>query len=370
MDFGVISRGLRQRPRWQLIVFLAGAIAALLTLVFAVQPRVSGSNDIPYTWAEGRKIVEGKNPYASIAGSDMRHVHAPYAIYLPGFYLVSALTYALGATRFETWLGYWFVICLLLHWAIGATFWAMSWSSGRFWLGLPLALFAWFNRWALLILAAAGLDFLMVALLLASLLLWGRYRRAAYLVFGLSLAIKPVGVMLMPLLVLWEYLEAAPEVRWQKSARALGLILVIPIAVSAPFIVWQPDYFLRSIFFSLPRVAQNEYGVLALDGYLGLESTVGKLPLVAMLVAVYWAAYQRAIGKAAAIFFVLMIAAAFSPIYLAQYLYWMAAFVPFAALEWFKFKPDVVADEREFPATGRPGLLPRPEKISRSSSLE
>ena len=94
-------------PSWlPLLLFL------LLALLGAfVNIRLWGTNpsdnrpDIFYSYVEGRRLVEGENPYARILLGDMR-TNDKYATYFPLFYLFSGGAQLAGAGRCQypvTW---------------------------------------------------------------------------------------------------------------------------------------------------------------------------------------------------------------------------------------------------------------------------
>ncbi len=314
-------------------LFFWVALVALLVIGKSVELRITMSNDIPHIWAEGMNLAEGRNPYASIRGSDMLRAQDYYAIYLPGFYILTAGTYFLGLRQFQDWIPYWFTLCILMHWMAGALVWEFAWRQGNFWLGLPLAAFLWLNRWALATLCVPGLECAILLAISVAVLLYATHKRASFLVLGLSLAIKQAAVFVVPLFLVWAWRDASPDRRLKETARAALLICGIPIAVSVPFFFWSPSDFLRSILFSVSRVAESEFHAPSIEAYWGLESSAGKLPMLALFATIYWAALKGHIGRFVSIFFVFAVYACFSPVLFSQYMHWMVALVPLAVLE-------------------------------------
>jgi hypothetical protein len=323
------------RPSGRAIALALTCAAMMLLLATQLGPDVGPFNDIPNIWTFGRDICEGRNPYSLIhteLGAGGRYF--VYATYLPGFYLLEAATYAVGVRSFRVFLALWFPVCLVAHVATGAAVWAYAWRSrGAFWLGLALALFLWCNRWALAIVQVAGIEPLALALIVLSMTLWERDRRAACLLFGASLALKQLGVFLLPFYGLWAWQEAAPEARRRDVARTLGWSLLIPAVVSLPFFVWGPGDMIRSILFAVTRQSSNELGAPSIDALLGWETSLAKLPMLALMGAVWLAAWFKELGRFGAVALVYLVYVSLSPVLFSQYLHWMAAFAPLAFLE-------------------------------------
>jgi hypothetical protein len=70
--------------------------------------------DIYFTWLEGKRILDGENPYARVLTGDMR-INNKYATYFPLAYLVSAFFQKLGFSTFHDWLYLWRPTSFVFH---------------------------------------------------------------------------------------------------------------------------------------------------------------------------------------------------------------------------------------------------------------
>jgi hypothetical protein len=73
------------------VILILGAI--IFTQISS--KRDVSSEDVFYTYIEGQKIIHGETPYARVVGEDIRE-NEKYAIYFPGFYLLSGASQAIG----------------------------------------------------------------------------------------------------------------------------------------------------------------------------------------------------------------------------------------------------------------------------------
>ena len=64
------------------------------------------SNDIYFSYVEGGRLLAGENPYGRVAAGNMRD-DQKYATYVPGFYLLSAITRKLGLEDYLQWITFW-----------------------------------------------------------------------------------------------------------------------------------------------------------------------------------------------------------------------------------------------------------------------
>jgi hypothetical protein len=97
---------------------LVGQISMVVILILGAiiftqisSKRDVSSEDVFYTYIEGQKIIHGENPYARVVGEDIRE-NDKYAIYFPGFYLLSGASQAIGLESFEYWIAFWKIIFL------------------------------------------------------------------------------------------------------------------------------------------------------------------------------------------------------------------------------------------------------------------
>lgn len=320
-------------------------IAASLAFHFRVAGTLPGREDVLISWNSGTDLAAGRNPYEPVLAGDMRD-NKSYATYLPWFYVVSAACHKLGVTDFLTFLRLWRPVCELSHLGIAVFLLVVVTRGAGIAFGIFAALFWFFNRWTIAVVNIAHLDTLAILFLLLSLYLFPRRRLASLLLFGMSLAIKQMAVFLVPLYVIWAYTEARPGSRTKDAGRALGWLLIIPLAFSAPFLLWNAEAFIKSVLFSATRIAVTDFGVKSVDAALGLSGLPARLPMFALFFAIYLAALGRYLGRYSAALFVMATFLDFNSVLFYQYMVWAVPLLPLAALEWNEARDSIPADRQ------------------------
>jgi hypothetical protein len=289
------------------------------------------NEDIYFAWVEGGRILAGENPYSRIHAGDM-HVNDKYATYFPVFYGFSALTQWAGLSGFAAWIVFWRSVFLGCNLAIAGMLYFLTYPRGRL-LGAGFAAAFWlFNRWTLYVTQVAHLDFIAIALLIASLGLFFRHRRASLLLFSLSLGVKQIAIFLAPLYLIWTW-HTARQDRLKQTLQAGALIASIPTLVSLPFLAWDAAGFIKSLIFSVTRNPVDHFSVTSLDGYMGWLGMTARLPLFLMLVAVYGLAWRGQIGLYMSSLLALVTFTDFNAVLFRQYLTWIVPLIPLAVLE-------------------------------------
>ncbi len=252
------------------LVFGLIAIAGIyLHTRFWTPPQNPKQEDIYYSYLEGGRLVEGANPYKRILQSDMR-TNDKYATYFPLFYLLSALTQKAGLQSYLSWLAFWRVVFLICNLGIGFLIFQICVAEGQVLLGLIGAAFWLFNRWTIDVTTIDHLDFLPLFLLLLSVKLVPRRFWWACILFSLSLAIKQIAILALPLYLIWAW-QMGGEHRLKRLIQASALILAIPLVVSLPFLVWNAQAYVKSILFSATRNPEDHFNALdrRASGHLG-----------------------------------------------------------------------------------------------------
>jgi len=286
--------------------------------------------DTYYAWIEGGRILYGSNPYERILQGNMR-VNEKYATYFPLFYEASALVQAAGLERFELWIHFWRNFFLISNIGIGLTLYYITFSKKTWGLSLFAVSFWYFNRWTLYASSFDAIDVIPIFLMILSLSLFDRYRRTALLLFSFSLAIKQIGVFLVPLYLIWEYQES----RSIRNTISAGLWIVsIPLFSSIPFLLWNLEGFVRSIVFSATRDAQVHFGGKSIDSILNLTGLIARVPMLLILCGAYFACWQKSVGRYSAAMLVMGVFIAFNSILFTHYPVWLMPLLPLAANEW------------------------------------
>jgi len=289
-------------------------------------------SDTYYSWVEGRRIRNGENPYERILSGNMDE-NRKYSTYFPLFYETSALVQNAGFRQYEAWIGFWRYFFLASNIGIGLTLCAITFSKRTWALSLLVLPFWYFNRWTLHTSATVALDFIPIFLMILSLGLYGKYRKASLILFSFSLAIKQIAIFLVPLYLIWEY---------QRSRSLMKIVVAgvwiasIPVISSLPFLLWNANGFIRSISFSATRTALNHFGAESIDVVLNLSGLLARIPFFIMLCGVYFASWQRSVGRYGSAMLVMAIFVAFNSVLFTHYPTWLMPLLPLAVSEWIK----------------------------------
>jgi hypothetical protein len=277
--------------------------------------------DIYYSYVEGQRILQGENPYERILSGDMR-INDKYATYFPLFYEFSYLVQALGREGFSGWLEVWrfvFVLCCL---GTGVLLFLPFWQIGSEWIGIFASAFWLFNRWTLTVISIVHLDFLAVVFLVGSLLALPRYRRLSLLLYSVSLAFKHISIFLLPLYLIWIWISLDRD-RWKETLKSLLLIGSVPLLSALPFLIWNAKGFLLSISFSLTRFAFSSFSAPSLDDFMDWNGILGRVPMLILLVFVYWFVGSRQIALYTGAFLIMSIFIGFNSVLFVQYMVWL-----------------------------------------------
>jgi len=304
-----------------LILLLGGGIATGASFVSAP----AKGEDIYYIYLEGKRINRFENPYSRARDSDMR-TNEKYATYLPLYYYQSALIQQLGLREFTSWLIAWRVFNLSIYVLLGWLVFHLVFVE----LGLLAAIFStlfWqFHAFTLTVLSTANTDFLPIALLVLSLHLLDKNIRVSLLLFSISLSLKHIGILLLPIFILYLY----PQRNSFKQTIILSLAYIcsIPFLLSLPFLLWDPVSFFKSIGISVTRDASSHFEITTIDSFLHMGGFVSRLPMLLMITLIAILYHQRKTDKYFAAFLLLSVFIGFNPVLFKQYLLWPVVFIP------------------------------------------
>jgi hypothetical protein len=300
-------------------------LGALLDIVYAED---LDGRDISFYYHRGQQIVAGINPYACVLQGGCKG----YPSHFPGMYWLSAGFIALGADDLGEWVMVWRPVVFAAWLLVGGILFVHLFRRGRPALAVAALAFWLFNRWSLYVLRVAHTDFVGVLFLLLAVLLIGRWPMLAALLLGISLAIKQIGIVAVPLfvLVIWR----------QRKHSALqmlllaGMVLAVPLVSAAPFLFDDAGAVLRGWFNPVTRAVQTDYeGVASLDVLIGVTHA-GRLSLALFLIAaVYAAAWRRSVGILDGTAMILATLIAFAPVLFHQYFVWLVPFLLLAVVQ-------------------------------------
>ena len=317
------------------LTWLVAVLAAAIALV-AVRVNLrfwsldTVGSDTYYSWVEGRRILDGQNPYERILHGDMEE-NKKYSTYFPLFYELSAFVQKMGIRQYQPWIDFWRYFFMAGNVATGLALCAIVYSKRAWSLALLAMPFWYFNRWTLHSSATVALDFIPIFLLVLSLGLFEKYRKTSFLLFGFSLAFKQIAIFLAPLYLVWEYQQTRS---WKKTIVAGIWIAIVPLLASIPFLVWNAEGFIRSVAFSATRTALNHFDAESIDVVFSLSGLAARIPLLLMLLGTYFVAWQKSVGRYGAAMLVMAIFIAFNSILFTHYPTWLMPLLPLAASEW------------------------------------
>ena len=291
------------------------------------------ANDIFYIWSDGHSIAHGINPYSKIDGSDMLK-NKKYATYLPGFFLIVSAYVSLGFDTFGEWLDVWKPASLLIHFAVGVLLFFAIFPKGGFFLSLFGSQFWLLSRWTVGVMNSGQIDALAILLLLISLLVLEKHKKLALLLFGASLAVKQIGVFILPVYLLYNS-DLSRPLLWniKNSAKNFFWIALLPFLLCLPFIIWDLKGLFLSLIFSATRSPGGHLKVPGVDELLGYVGLVAKIPMILMMGLVYLAFLQRKIGIFLAGLALYLSFISFNSVLFKQYMPWFCAFLGLAMAE-------------------------------------
>jgi len=320
-----------------LVMVLASILHVGLWLKGSGSVLSGDSHDI---WLEGHRLAQGINPYARILGGDMLH-NDNYPTYLPLAYLFTAALSHLGISSYEAVLAVWRPLSLVCHlglaWMIHRAY-AIRRSA---WAGVVAAALLLFGRWGVYLIMSAQLEFAALLPLLLGIALQHRRPRISALLVGLSLSIKQIGLLLVPLLLILRCRAAAsgPEMPRLRLSPLLGICLnalawigLIPLLISLPFLLTSPWGLFDSMAFSLTRLPMGhpDTGVapILLFGVNGVRVVMAALMIGA------WILYARGrLGFWGAASFCLLAWTQLNDVVFTQYYLWLLVAVLLAIAE-------------------------------------
>jgi hypothetical protein len=314
------------------VVVLFIAFAAL-RINMRFWPLDTVGSDTYYSWIEGRRILNGRNPYERILHGNMQE-NEKYSTYFPLFYEASTLAQLAGYRQYHAWISFFRYIFLAFNLGIGLALFGLTFSKRTWALSLLAVLFWYFNRWTLTASKIVALDFIPILLMVLSLGFFERYRKTSLLLFSFSLAFKQIAIFLAPLYLIWEYNQS----RSLKNVILAGLWVVsIPLLSSIPFLYWNAEGFIKSVAFSATRDAATQFGSDSIDVVARLSGLIARIPFLAILFGAYFAAWQNAVGRYGAAMLVMAAFIGFNPVLFIQYLAWLMPLLPLALAEWMYF---------------------------------
>ncbi|MFH0792670.1 MAG: hypothetical protein V2A74_01415 [bacterium] len=300
-------------------------------------------HDIFANYNESLRIAHGVNPYARLLESDMIH-NDKYPTYLPLFYVLGAGVINLGLEDFDSWVNFWRWISLLCMIGIGLILFAQGQMRGKPGVGVLVMALWLFNRWTMHVAYIAHTDFLALLPFLLSLLLLDKRPRTAMLLYSVSLALKHIAILILPLFLWWGALSVVKMRGEKESLGHRGLDLTKSVAlmgfiafstigiVSLPFLIWDPGAFIRGLAFSVTR--QGADPTPGLNAVLPHHGIAARLPLVIILLFIFYFGAKNVLSRLECVVLMILAFLGFNPVFFHQYMVWSLPFLLLLVIEY------------------------------------
>ncbi len=328
------------------------AVLAVFLLAFVVNKSnyVSyqdlASSDIFYEYSSAVNISNGINPYTKILRGSLLS-NNKYATLFPIYYYYLLGIAAISKYSFTQFIDIYRYILFGAE-CLAFIFTYLKFRKiNKYMLGFAAASFLILNRWVINNVADMKQDTVAIALLMASLYFIDSKRRLSYLLYGLSLSIKHLGILIFPLYLLP---IVNKEWKWKQSCLNLALVAVPLLLPSIPFIVDNYKAFILSLMFSLTR-APTSAGTTALYGYEKLLVLYGsgknfslllallpRLPLLGFSLLNILLLFTKKIPRYIYALFSIVLFITFNPVYFDQYFFWSAPFILYSLTDYFSEK--------------------------------
>ena len=315
------------------VIFLLGIALIVATILIHHLWGLRGaerlsSKDIFYVWEEGKKIADGVNPYARIIGKSLRD-NNKYPTYLPLSYYFAAILDRLGIKSFVDFINIWRPLNVICHLGIGILTFSIYNQQRKPISGIIACSILLLGRWSAYIINVQHLEFAAILPILLAGQQLNRRPNWSALMFGLSLCIKHVGIILLPSFLLGLTANSSlGKHTWNKkqiltySAVALG----IPLLISLPFLLDQPSGFLLNVLFSTTRDFGDHGKATGTRMILtGVDGT--RLIMIGLIIMNWVAQAKEKINFWFASTITLLIFLQFNAVIFAQYYIWLAAFL-------------------------------------------
>jgi len=154
-------------------------------------------------------------------------------------------------------------------------------------------------------------------------------------------------LLVVPLYLVWTWQRSDPssrEERWTRAADAALWIALVPLAVSLPFLWWDPSAFIGSVLSPAMRPADGYAHVSAVGSLLGLRGGLARIPLLVVVAFILLvAAHRQVIGRYTTVLLMFVAFTDFNTVLFPQYFAWVIPFIVLAAVERGGARPREIA---------------------------
>lgn len=324
------------------IVFVS--IAAFIIYTHQMNIRAVGSrSDIGIEFRTAVDIRRGINPYARISETDLL-LNKKFATLLPTYYDMLLLIAHVSDYNQDAYLNN-FRLVLYASQIIGALFlYLMFRRKNHRILGFLAVGFFLLNRWSIDATADLKQDSIAIMFLLSSLYYFGGKPRLGYFLYGLSLAIKQIGIFAFPVFLL-------PFLYRKKPIKELlfdfSYVLIPTLMPALPFLADSFKGFVLSMLFSTTRAPVTnstvsfgyervliKYNPTGIGFLTPLFYLLPRIILISMYLGTMFLMFTKKLRPSFFLFAAFLIFATFNPVVFDQYLVWAAPFVFYAVVDY------------------------------------
>jgi hypothetical protein len=336
-----VFKRIRKQKRWH-------EILGLLLLLFLLY-KVDSSNfkkasfyfkvqDIYFEYEAAEQIQKGINPYVAVLDSNMVE-NNNYATMLPLYYQFLGVLYKMADHEFRHFVELYRNILFIFHFLGGFTIYMFFRKLDKKMVGYTAAAIYMFNLWSLESFIFLKQDMIAIAFLLGSFYFFrGKKSWLSYLLLGISLGIKHIGIFALPL-----YLT--PLLFKEKKLKPFLMdifFLLIPIVLPAvPFLIDNFKGVAYSMLFSATRTAKYSKLIFGYHNLLVNYSDSGlngkmpdfllpRLPLLVATLMNVSLLFTKRITRAMYLLTSILVFTIFNPVIFPQYFTWIPPFI-FAA---------------------------------------
>jgi hypothetical protein len=307
------------------------------------------NSDIRYEYLNGIDFIQGKNPYTKVLQYNLLTNHK-YATLFPLYYYY--IGYVAKAVNFDydTFLDV-YRAQLYIAEIIGAVIIYLIFKrENKYLLGFVAATFFMFNRWTIANIIDGKQDVIAILFLMAFFYFFTSPKKKnkviSFLLFGISIGFKHVGIFIAPLLLL-PFIRK--EITFKDFIKGFCLFLIPTIVVGSFHILQNPLAFFYSMLFSFTRESSKlntEFGyqnILVLYN-VGVKNNniifylLPRLPLVVFSVLNITLLWLKKLPPMLYCFTAMFIFIAFNPVLFSQYFTWIAPLVFLQALKFNELK--------------------------------
>jgi len=290
------------------------------------------NSDIYYEFHSALDIKNGINPYNRISNTNFVD-NQKYATLLPVYYYFILIVAKLSGYSFIHFISVMRVVLIAFEF-LGALFIYLYFArKNRRELGYFGAVFYLFNVYTINSYVFLKQDAIAISFLLMSLYFFKPRIRLSYLLFGVSLGIKHIGIFILP----YYFLPLLFSKRKLNDFLQDLFCLIFPVLIpSFPFIFSNMRSFIYSMIFSLTRSSEQGNVMFGYANLLSPHSVFPRLPLFIVTISNLILVVMKKIPPTFYILTSFLIFAMFNPVIFDQYLVWVTAFVFISIVDYLR----------------------------------